>query len=227
MNEIEAALAAQREACDRLLARVVHAAGEGDWAGLATRFREARDSIEREREIEARSLFPALEGVDPEVAAGIERVREARRVLAQTLAQLGAASPRHDAQGWRRTLDLVCAQLAQVRGVMRSGGLGRASERLAPALRQRIAAEIRGPDAGDAARPVLDLRGLEPPEPFLRILRQMSQQPAAPFQALLPREPLPLYEVLREHGFTWRGTAREDGSYALFIEPGSARRDAP
>ena len=48
-----------------------------------------------------------------------------------------------------------------------------------------------------------------------------------PFQALLPREPLPLYEVLREHGFTYRGAPREDGSYELFIEPGASPRRAP
>jgi len=219
LNVIEAALTAHREACERLLALVVHASRADDWALLGTRFQSAREAIEREREWEARSLFPALLGVDPEVAPGIARVREAREALAQTLAQLGAASPRHDAHGWRQTLDLLVAQLERVRAVMHAGGFGRAVARLDAEERERLAAAIRNLAAAEDGIPELDLRALEPPEPFLRIAQQLSQRPPAAFRALLPREPVPLYEVLREHGFTWRGAARADGSYELFIEP--------
>lgn len=218
MNEIDAALAAHRESCERLLALVVHASRDADWPLLRIRFEAARASIEAEREFEDRSLFPALLRVDPGVAPGVARVREAREALAQTLAQLGAASPQHDIQGWRRMVDVLIAELERSRALMHAGGLGDAAARLDAAERARLAAAIRALSLPQEI-PELDLRMLEPPEPFLRIVQQLSQRPAAPFRALLPREPVPLYEVLREHGFAWRGAARSDGSFELLIEP--------
>ena len=68
----------------------------------------------------------------------------------------------------------------------------------------------------------LDLRGLEPPEPLLRIMEQLARAPAEPLRVVLRQEPAPLYELLAQRGYTWRGEQRADGGYELVIEP-SAR----
>ncbi|APV52050.1 hypothetical protein BWI17_21685 [Betaproteobacteria bacterium GR16-43] len=48
---------------------------------------------------------------------------------------------------------------------------------------------------------VIDLRGLEPPEPIVRVFDTIAQGPG-PHVFLLPRSPAPLYTMLRREG--WR-----------------------
>ncbi len=52
----------------------------------------------------------------------------------------------------------------------------------------------------------LDLRGLDPPEPMLRILEVMEGKAPGPHVFLLAREPRPLYPLLRAQG--WRHAVR-------------------
>jgi hypothetical protein len=47
-----------------------------------------------------------------------------------------------------------------------------------------------------------DLRGLDPPEPLLRILDRVESAESGPLVFLLAREPLPLYALLAAAG--WR-----------------------
>ena len=54
--------------------------------------------------------------------------------------------------------------------------------------------------------PVVDLRGLDPPEPLLRILEALDAGGAGPYVFLLARDPLPLYAMLNSAG--WRHRAR-------------------
>ena len=53
-----------------------------------------------------------------------------------------------------------------------------------------------------------DLRGLEPPEPMLRILAALEGGGPGPYEFILPREPYPLYPLLRVGG--WRHAASHD-----------------
>lgn len=73
---------------------------------------------------------------------------------------------------------------------------------------------------GEAAVRTLELRGLQPPEPIVRILAALEREPDEPLCAILPHEPVPLYALLSERGFAWRGTQRADGGYELWIERG-------
>jgi len=115
--------------------------------------------------------------------------------LRQRFDTLGAAVPRYDPAG--------CVA---------------AFEALAALLRDRHAHALRAwkpqPDP-----PALDLRGLQPPEPMVRILAALERAPGAPLRAILPHEPVPLYALLAERGFACSGTQRADGGYELRITP--------
>ncbi len=64
----------------------------------------------------------------------------------------------------------------------------------------------------------LDVRDLEPPEPFQRALDTLAMlQPGSQLRMLHYREPFPLYAILRERGFTHRTTQLTDGSYEILI----------
>ena len=65
--------------------------------------------------------------------------------------------------------------------------------------------------------PALDLRGLEPPQPIVRIFEALKRAPGEPLCVVLPHEPHPLYNLLREHGFEWSGAPRADGGFELTI----------
>jgi len=118
--------------------------------------------------------------------------------LRQRFDTLGAAAPQYDPEG--------CLA---------------AFEALAAALRSRP------PEAPGASRPgvppALDLRGLQPPEPIVRIFQALERAPGAPLRAILPHEPVPLYGLLAERGFRCSGSARADGGYELLIEKVSLR----
>ena len=64
----------------------------------------------------------------------------------------------------------------------------------------------------------LDNRGLQPPEPMMRILDAL-QGLGEDGQVLArnDREPLFLYPHLRERGYTWDTTPLEDGSFRVRI----------
>lgn len=64
----------------------------------------------------------------------------------------------------------------------------------------------------------LDLRGLQPPEPIMRIFDALERAPDAPLRAILPHEPVPLYGLLRERGFSCTGAQRADGGFEILIE---------
>lgn len=64
------------------------------------------------------------------------------------------------------------------------------------------------PPAVPAESGIVDLRGLEPPEPLVRILDAIADDRAGRLVFLLSREPLPLYLMLRKEG--WRHAVRRD-----------------
>jgi hypothetical protein len=64
---------------------------------------------------------------------------------------------------------------------------------------------------------VLDLRGLEPPEPLLRVFAALDAAPERPLRARFAREPFPLYPMLRAGGWTHRTLAQRDGCVEVLI----------
>jgi hypothetical protein len=125
-----------------------------------------------------------------------------RRAIARTRASeeeavqrqleiLGAAAPEHDVVG--------C--LAELQ-----------------ALSDALGSEALAAEAGADCPPAIDLRGLRPPEPIMRILDALERSPEAPLRVILPHEPAPLYELLRQRGFGYSGHARTEGGYELLIQ---------
>lgn len=104
---------------------------------------------------------------------------------------LNAAAPGADPEGY-------LAELEQLTALLRARGV---------------------PEGAVAARfATLDLRGLQPPEPIVRIFDALERAPGAPLRAILPHEPVPLYGLLRDRGFSCTGAQRADGGYEVLIE---------
>ncbi|VDC29413.1 DUF2249 domain-containing protein [Pseudogemmobacter humi] len=68
----------------------------------------------------------------------------------------------------------------------------------------------------------LDLAGLEPPEPMVRILETVeTMEPGSVLFALLDREPMFLFPELATRGHEWAGNFAQDGAtYRLLIRAG-------
>jgi hypothetical protein len=131
-----------------------------------------------------------------ELRRGCAGLLEQDENLRQQFEALGAAAPQHDPEG--------CVA---------------AFEALAARLRRRHARALRAWRPPPAPR-ALDLRGLQPPEPIVRIFEALERAPDEPLRAVLPHEPVPLYALLRERGFRYSGAPRADGAYELLIESG-------
>jgi len=64
----------------------------------------------------------------------------------------------------------------------------------------------------------VDARGLEPPQPMVRILEALARLPAgAELRARTDRRPMHLYPLLAERGFTADTQEQSDGSFLTFI----------
>lgn len=62
----------------------------------------------------------------------------------------------------------------------------------------------------------LDLRDLEPPEPFVAIMTALGEMaPGEQLEARLPRQPIYLLPVLAEQGIPYELEPAEDGSWML------------
>lgn len=65
---------------------------------------------------------------------------------------------------------------------------------------------------------ILDNRGLEPPEPLLRVLTAIEALPAeAELQVLGDRAPVFLYPILEERGFTHETSPNPAGGVIIRI----------
>lgn len=64
----------------------------------------------------------------------------------------------------------------------------------------------------------LDARGLEPPQPMVRILQALANLPeGATLQARTDRRPLHLYALLTERGYRAETVEQSDGSFLTLI----------
>ena len=67
----------------------------------------------------------------------------------------------------------------------------------------------------------VDARGLEPPQPLVKILEAVSTLPTnAALRALTDRRPLHLYPQLEERGFTAVTEEQTDGSFSTYVSRG-------
>lgn len=92
------------------------------------------------------------------------------------------------------------------------------------ALKNENMAPGSAPGAAHWPDPVieLDLTGLEPPEPMVRILEQVTEiSPGDVLFALLDREPMFLFPELAQRGHEWAGNfAPGGGEYRLMVRAG-------
>lgn len=70
-----------------------------------------------------------------------------------------------------------------------------------------------------AAAVELDARGLEPPQPMVKILEAVETLPVhAELHARTDRRPMHLYAQLEERGFTARSEEQSDGTFITYIQ---------
>jgi hypothetical protein len=199
--------------CDLLLAAAEQALESGDWPAFRVRIVEFRGALLEHFAIEEEEVFPQFElrtGLLEPTAQFCVQHRRMREIVDA----LAAASPAHDPAGCRTelaTLGLLYRQHEEAEERIIHPGvgypLGAASAPLA------------------SIKPPLDLRGLEPPQPIVRIFEALERAPAEPLRVVLPHEPRPLYDLLREKGFEWSGSPRADGGFDLTIRKGVLRSD--
>ena len=200
MSAFSDSLDAQHRQIAGLLEEVAHAARAADWSAYRMRLGMLREGMLAHIAFEEEALFPVLKA--PAAAVG-ERRAEHRRLGAH-LEMLGAARPEVDPEG-------CIAELAQL------GVLLHEHHQSEMALDPQYATRAI-PTLVRHELPVMDLRGLQPPEPIVRIFNALERAPGEPLRVVLPHEPVPLYGLLRERGFSYSGSTRPDGGYELFIE---------
>ncbi|MDA8225431.1 MAG: DUF2249 domain-containing protein [Betaproteobacteria bacterium] len=65
---------------------------------------------------------------------------------------------------------------------------------------------------------LIDVRGLEPPEPMLKVLHELDSLPAGQVLHMIHhREPFPLYTALEESGFHYRTETGAPGRVDILI----------
>ncbi|MBY0556799.1 MAG: DUF2249 domain-containing protein [Burkholderiaceae bacterium] len=77
-----------------------------------------------------------------------------------------------------------------------------------------------GPANPPAALPdaVLDVRGMEPPEPMVKVLEALDLlAPGGRLQVLIDRQPVPLYQVLQRNGYSHLTSPGDAGGYQVLI----------
>jgi uncharacterized protein (DUF2249 family) len=65
---------------------------------------------------------------------------------------------------------------------------------------------------------MLDVRGLEPPEPMERVLGALSAlEPDEQLLMMIDRQPRPLYRILHNNGYAFRETLKPEGIFEILI----------
>lgn len=65
---------------------------------------------------------------------------------------------------------------------------------------------------------VIDVCGLEPPEPLERVLDALSRlEQGHRLRVVIGREPFPLYRILENNGYAYQTHSREDYLYDILI----------
>lgn len=65
---------------------------------------------------------------------------------------------------------------------------------------------------------MLDVRGLEPPEPMERVLGALSTLgPDQQLLMIIDRQPRPLYRILLNNGYDYRETFKPEGIFEILI----------
>ena len=201
MSELNGSLSEQHAQLDRALEEVAAAGRARRWPEYRRCFDALRAGLAQHMAFEEEALFPALE---QRAAATVKSLREDHAQVRRHLETLAAAAPELDPDGCLAELDDL-------------SDLMRMHHDAEMALDPQYASRPMPPLALDP-RPPIDLRGLQPPEPIVRIFQALEGAPGAPLRVILPHEPVPLYNLLRERGYSYAGSQRDDGGFEVLIE---------
>jgi hypothetical protein len=201
MNERDGSLHAQHEQIDRMIVEVVDAGRRHRWPEYRRLFGALREGITQHMAFEEEVVFPSLE---PRAPAPIGALREQHPQLRRQHEMLGAAAPELDPDGCVAELHELAALLIRHHA---------AEVALDPHYATRPTPPLRMDE-----EPPIDLRGLQPPEPIVRIFQELERNPGTPLRVILPHEPLPLYGLLQERGYAYSGAPRADGGFEVLIE---------
>jgi hypothetical protein len=204
MNDSHGSQNAQHGQIERTLEAVVEAGRAGRWPEYRRHFDALREGVEQHMAFEEEALFPALELRAP---GAVQALLEQHAQIRRHLETLGAAAPERDPAGCIAELD----DLARLLDAHHSAEM---------ALDPHYATRPTPPLVLDAPA-AIDLRGLQPPEPIVRIFQALEKGAGPPLRVILPHEPVPLYGMLRERGYCCSGATRPDGGYELVIERNS------
>jgi len=200
-------LVEEHRRCDVLLAAAVEALERGEWAAFRVQLAALRDGLLAHFLFEEEELFPEFER-----RAGLRQptgdllLQHCR--MREILDALAAVSPAHDPEGCRAELGTF--------GVLYRQHKETEEKLMYPAFARTLdPMPARKPAISTA--PAIDLRGLEPPQPIVRIFEALERAPDEPLRVVLPHEPYPLYGLLRERGFDCSGAQRADGGFELTI----------
>jgi hypothetical protein len=184
----------------------VGAAQRSDWPGYRAHLSALRKALLDHIGYEEDELFPELErrGLAAEELAAL---REEHMHLRRQLDALQAAAPQHDPEG-------CIAELEHLAAFQRAHH----DLEMAVCYAQADGFALPAPPQMSAESAPLDLRGLQPPEPIVRIFEALERAPRQPLRFILPHEPVPLYALLRERGFRYSGSPRRDGGFEVLIE---------
>jgi hypothetical protein len=200
MAEMHFSLSMQHAQLEREIDAVIATGQARCWPLYLQYLAGLREGLLQHMLFEEEVLFPVLE---KSAAAAVGALREDHAQLRRHLETLGAAAPEHDPAG-------CIAELRELAVLLRSHHA--AEMALDPQYAIRPAPPLVLQEAA------MDLRGLRPPEPMARIFEALERSPGAPLRVILPHEPVPLYALLRERGFTCSGSPRPDGGFELLIE---------
>jgi hypothetical protein len=201
MDELDGSLSAQHAQIDQQLDAAVAAGRVGRWPEYRRHFGMLRDGLLQHMAFEEEAVFPLVE---QGAAAAVKALREDHAQLRRHLETLGAAAPEQDPAG-------CLAELDDLAGLLRLHH--DAEMALDPHYATRPIPAIVMQDS-----PAMDLRGLQPPEPIVRIFQALERGPGVRLRVILPHEPMPLYGLLRERGYSCAGSPRPDGGFEVLIE---------
>ena len=210
MPTVSAELTEHHRRCWELFDEVEEIVRASDWAAFNRRLVALREEILGHFRFEEERLFPVYEEASG-LRDGTQELRAQHDDIRAILWALSSASAAHDPESCRSefdTLALLFRQHTETEESMMYPAFERTLGPRAAELAAQARQDIRA----------LDVRGLDPPEPFLRIMKALTQSPDKPLRVLIHREPFPLYDVLAEQGFGHRARALEDGSFEIVIE---------
>jgi hypothetical protein len=202
-HSIGRSLSAHHDQLDHQLDNVLKAARAAAWPEYRAQLGALNEALRLHMAFEDEALYPLLEARHPGAVRGL---REQHAQLRRYIEMLGAAAPEQDPEGCIDVLET----LAELQHRHHADEM-----ELDPQYATRAVPQL--PPLEPAAAAPMDLRGLQPPEPIVRIF-QALEKGAAPLRVILPHEPLPLYGLLRERGYTYAGAPRAAGGFELLIE---------